>query len=193
MGRLPKHDATALLDVAASLAFEGGPGAVTMSAVARASGAPSGSLYHRFPGRPSLLAALWLRTVNRFQEGFFVALDTDDHLSAAAAGARHVVAWSRKNPHEATILLYGPTDFAEHEWTLEDRERLAATNRHAAKAIKELMARLDRTTDKDQELVRLAVVDLPYSMVRRYLRGGKPLPKYAEELVAATARSMLTG
>ncbi|MGW6873267.1 hypothetical protein ACWGHA_13150 [Streptomyces xanthophaeus] len=38
------------------VAAGGGPGAVAMSAVARAVGAPSGSVHHRFAGRPALLA-----------------------------------------------------------------------------------------------------------------------------------------
>ena len=37
-----------LLDAAAALLAADGPSAVTMSAVARAAGAPSGSMYHRF-------------------------------------------------------------------------------------------------------------------------------------------------
>ncbi|HLU76197.1 MAG TPA: SRPBCC family protein [Nonomuraea sp.] len=77
---------------------DGGPGAVTMTAVARSAGAPSGSVYHRFPGRPALLAALWLRTVDRFQQGFLAALDTDPPSQAAPAAARHVIEWSRAHP-----------------------------------------------------------------------------------------------
>ena len=43
-----------LLDAAAALLAADGPSAVTMSAVARAAGAPSGSMYHRFPTRAAL-------------------------------------------------------------------------------------------------------------------------------------------
>src|SRR5690606_14827873 len=105
MGRPPRHDVDRLLDAAAALVAEGGPGAATMTAVARAASAPSGSVYHRFPGRPALLAALWLRTVERFQQGFLAALDTDPPAQAAPAAARHVVAWCRAHPNEARILL----------------------------------------------------------------------------------------
>lgn len=77
MPRPPRFDADELLDAAVLLAAAGGPAAVTMSAVAQTVGAPSGSVYHRFPGRPALLAEVWLRTVEDFQEGYLAALDGD--------------------------------------------------------------------------------------------------------------------
>ena len=43
-----------LLDAAAALLAADGPSAVAMSVVARAVGAPSGSMYHRFPTRAAL-------------------------------------------------------------------------------------------------------------------------------------------
>jgi AcrR family transcriptional regulator len=122
MGRPPRHDSDRLLDSAVTLAADAGPQAVTMSAVARTAGAPSGSVYHRFPDRPTLLAALWLRTVLRFQEGFLAALEEDPPLRGAVAAARHVVEWSKAHPPEARVLLYGARDFAEAEWPAQARE-----------------------------------------------------------------------
>ena len=58
-----------LLDAAAALLAADGPAAVTMSAVARAAGAPSGSMYHRFPTRAALCGELWIRTEERFHAG----------------------------------------------------------------------------------------------------------------------------
>ena len=43
--------------------------AATMAAVAASLDAPIGSLYHRFNSKEELLARLWLRTAERFQEG----------------------------------------------------------------------------------------------------------------------------
>ena len=57
MGRPARFAADELLDVALDLAAAGGPEAVTMAGVAEAAGAPSGSVYHRFAGRPALLGA----------------------------------------------------------------------------------------------------------------------------------------
>ncbi|WCD85969.1 hypothetical protein KPP03845_102310 [Streptomyces xanthophaeus] len=66
------------------LAAGGGPDAVTMSAVAQAVGAPSGSVYHRFAGRPALLAEVWLRTVEAFQEGYLAQVEAPSEPGAAA-------------------------------------------------------------------------------------------------------------
>ena len=110
MGRPAKHDAETLLDAAAAIVADEGPVAVTMVAVARRAGVPSGSLYHRFPSRAALLGALWLRTVRRFKAGWLAALGGDDPLVTAA---RHVVAWSRRNRAEALLLLHGASELAQ--------------------------------------------------------------------------------
>lgn len=109
MARPPRFDTDQLLDAAVALAAAGGPAAVTMSAVAQAVGAPSGSVYHRFAGRPALLAEVWLRTVERFQRGYLAVLDGEpDPHRAARAGSRYVVAWSRENPGKPPSSSTGP-------------------------------------------------------------------------------------
>src|SRR5262245_17805654 len=95
VARPVKYDTARLLDAAARLAAESGPAAVTMSAVAAAAGAPNGSMYHRFAGRPALLAETWLRAVEAFQAGYLAALEGPDPLDSAAAAARYIVEWSR--------------------------------------------------------------------------------------------------
>ncbi|WP_433060346.1 TetR/AcrR family transcriptional regulator [Dactylosporangium sp. CS-033363] len=88
MGRPARHDSGSLLDAAVRLVVAGGPKALTMAAVAREAGGPSGSVYHRFAGRPALAAALWLRTVERFQDGFLAALAEGRPAHAARRGPR---------------------------------------------------------------------------------------------------------
>lgn len=98
------HTADSLLDVAADLTAAEGAAAVTMSAVAASAGAPSGSVYYRFPDRAMLLASLWLRTVERFQSGFSAALRTEPPQQAAVNAAHHVIEWSRNNPLALLIV-----------------------------------------------------------------------------------------
>jgi AcrR family transcriptional regulator len=179
MGRPPRHDTDRLLDVAVSLAAATGPSSVTMAAVARAAGAPSGSVYHRFPTRAALLAALWLRTVDRFQEGFLAALADEQ----AQGAARHVITWSRANPDETRVLLYGPADFDEPEWPQDAREQLNARNRRISDALEGLAKRLGTEVER----LYLTTVDLPYATVRRHALAGKPIPPYTEDLVAQIA------
>ncbi|MQA08352.1 MAG: TetR family transcriptional regulator [Pseudonocardiaceae bacterium] len=187
MGRPPRHDLDQLLDAAAKLAAESGPHAVTMSAVARAVGAPSGSVYHRFADRPALLAALWLRTVRRFQEGVHAALAHDSPRRAAVEAAKQVVAWSRKNPEQARVLLYGARDFGSQDWTAMAHEELRNANAEVERGVRALAERLALPVAK----VMLVVVDLPYAVVRRQLVSGKRVPPSAVDLVVDAAGALL--
>ena len=128
-----KYDTEKLLGAAVRLAAESGPAGVTMSAVAAAVGAPSGSMYHRFAGRPALLAEVWLKAAMDFQSGYVAALGNEDPLTAAVAAARHVVEWSRANPAYTAILSYSAADFGSADWPDAATARLAAGNRHTAR------------------------------------------------------------
>ncbi|GAA2382663.1 helix-turn-helix domain-containing protein [Dactylosporangium salmoneum] len=175
MGRPARHDTDSLLDAAVRLVETGGPRALTVAAVAREAGGPSGSVYHRFAGRPALAAALWLRTVARFQAGFLAALAA----GAPAEAARHVVAWCRQHPGEGRILLYGAADFDRDAWSEEDRASLDRMNGAVIAALRALGGDFDK--------VVLALVDLPAALVRRHLRAGGGIPARAEDLAAETA------
>ncbi|WP_326591398.1 TetR/AcrR family transcriptional regulator [Streptomyces sp. NBC_01294] len=195
MARPPRFDTDQILDAAVRLAASAGPGGVTVSAVAQAIGAPSGSMYHRFSGRTALLAEVWLRTVERFQEGYFAALHSDaDPRRAARAAARHVVAWSRAHPQEAALLLHGPAEFGRGDWAEEHIRRADSGNERVYAAIGGLAASLGVTVTDAQgrDRVVLALIDLPLSVVRRYVRAGAALPAHAEDLAEECAVSLLT-
>ncbi|MGW6984879.1 TetR/AcrR family transcriptional regulator [Streptomyces sp. NPDC054932] len=192
MARPPRFDTDQILDAAVRLAASAGPAGVSMSAVAQAIGAPSGSMYHRFAGRSALLAEVWLRTVERFQEGYYASLhsDTDPRLAARAA-ARHVVGWSRAHPEEAALLLHGPWEFGRADWSEEHTGRADSGNQRVYAAIGTLAASLGATDAQDQERITLALIDLPLSVVRRHLRAGGPLPPHAEDLAEECAAALL--
>ncbi|WP_224275543.1 TetR/AcrR family transcriptional regulator [Streptomyces sp. LS1784] len=192
MARPSRFDHDQFLDAAVRLTSVGGPQAVTMTACAQEVGAPSGSIYHRFRSRPVLLAEVWLRTVERFQGGYFdcFAAPTTIRRTCRAA-ARHVVAWSRENPQEAALLLYGAADFGRADWPEEYVRRANDGDqrvRTAVVAVADLIApgsapAVDRT--------RLALIDLPLAVVRRHLRSGEPLPDHAEALAEDGAEALL--
>lgn len=192
MARPVKYDTEQLVETAIRLAAESGPTAVTMSAVAEATGAPSGSMYHRFAGRPALLAEVWLRCVESFQHGYVEALDTsDDPLEGAVAAARHVVEWSRANPAYTAVLLYPARDFGAADWPEWARERLETDNRRAIGAVRATAKRLGARSVLDQDRVTVALLDVPYGLVRRHLRAGG-IPKHAAGLAEETVRALLT-
>jgi AcrR family transcriptional regulator len=189
MGRPARFDADLLLDVALDLAAARGPEAVTMAGVAEGAGAPSGSVYHRFAGRPALLAALWNRTVGAFQEGLLSALARDDPHAAAVAAARHVVAFSRARPREAAVLLQGARAFGAEDWAPESSAVATAGEEGLAAALRGLAADLGLRGVEGRERVVLAVVDIPSAIVRRHLRGdgGRVPPRAADQAADAAA------
>ena len=187
MGRPALHLTQDLLDAAAAIAAERGSAAVSMSAVAQASGAPSGSLYHRFGGRAGLLGELWLRTVERFQQGFLAALDDDDPVEACVGAALHVVRWSRRHHDDATMLLRGAGEFGREDWPAEMLTR--ARNANAAVEAR-LRTVAERLGDDALERVVLATVDLPYAVVRRHVTAGR-IPTRADALVEGSVRAIL--
>lgn len=194
MARPPRYDIDRLLDAALELAADTGPPAVTMTAVAKAAGAPSGSVYHRFPSRTALLAELWLRTVEGFQEGWVAALSGHpDPQAAAAAGARHVVAWSRRNRPEAVVLLYSAEDYGRADWPEPYLRRAEEAHRTVREALGGLGESLGVHGQLERDQLTLAVIDLPLAIVRGPLRTGTPIPARAEELAEQSARALLAG
>ncbi|MCF2531256.1 TetR/AcrR family transcriptional regulator [Yinghuangia soli] len=193
MARPPLFDTTQLLDAAVRLAAASGPGGVTMSAVAKEVGAPSGSVYHRFPGRNALLAEVWLRTVESFQEAYLAALGSSpDPVRRAAAAVREVVVWSRANPGEAALLLHGPGAFNQAEWPAQYGIRADRGERVVRRALGELMQELDVRGPDAVDRITLIMVELPLSVMRPYLRAGKPLPPHTEALAEQSAVALLT-
>ena len=89
----------------AALALRDGPRAVSVAAIARESGAPTGTLYHRFSSRDDILAAAWLRALHRFHERWLAAERHQDPVEAGVAMARSVVAFSRDHPDDARLLI----------------------------------------------------------------------------------------
>lgn len=192
MARPSLFDTDQFLDAAVRLAAASGPAGVTMSAVAHEVGAPSGSVYHRFTGRTALLAQVWLRTVERFQEGYFAAIEAEaDAWHAGRAAARHVISWSRAHPEEAALLLYGAEDFGRADWSEEHIHRADRGGRRVRAALGSLAKGLGAEGPRAGERVTLAVIDLPLSVVRRHLRAGLPLPAHAEDLAEECTAALL--
>lgn len=193
MARPARFTTEQLLDAAVRTAAADGPAAVTMSAIASAVGAPSGSVYHRFAGRTELLAETWLCTVEGFQEGYLAVLAEADHpLQGACAAARQVVAWSRTHPEQATVLLHGPDAFGRSRWSPAHRRRAEAGNQRVHAALAGLATALGLHGPEDADRITLALIDLPLALVRRHLHSGATLPPHAESLAEQGAVALLS-
>jgi AcrR family transcriptional regulator len=184
MPRPARYTVDELLDAAAELLAADGPAAVSMSAVARAAGAPSGSMYHRFPTRAALCGALWIRTEERFHEGFTAALSSSDEPQArCVAGARFTVQWCRDHPNEAQVLLVGADALGLTEWPQELVARRTRLHRKLRRTVAGLHSDLDR--------VNAALIDIPYAVVRRHLLSGTAIPAGADAIVEDCARALI--
>ncbi|MFD5096566.1 TetR/AcrR family transcriptional regulator [Amycolatopsis thailandensis] len=193
MGRPPRHTADDFLDAAVRIFAAEGVAGVTMSAVAREVGAPSGSIYHRFPGRPALLAAVWLRTLASFQQGYLEALEREPVTEAAVEAAAQVVRWCRAHPAEGKLLYGGERALGVDDWSAEDRARADEAGHRLDTAITKVVRRLRPLTGRSTDELMLALVDLPYAAVRRHLDRGEAPPPRTVDLVIRTTRTLLAG
>ena len=66
-----------IIDAASAVVAEQGPTGATISRIAKAAGAPTGSIYHRFSSRDVLLGEVWLSAAESFQSGFIDLLNAN--------------------------------------------------------------------------------------------------------------------
>jgi AcrR family transcriptional regulator len=190
MGRPPKFTADAMLDAAADLLLDGGPSALTAAGVARHLTAPSGSVYHRFGSRDELAAALWMRTVERFDADVVAILrEPGDAVDVAVVAARSVITWSREHPIDAYVLtLFRREDLAGGEIGADLADRATSLGRRQAATIRELADRLGLTPGE----VSFAVAGIPMAAVRGPIERREPIPEWVPDVVERAVRAALT-
>lgn len=191
MGRPATHTADALLDVGVLLFAEGGARAVTMASVARAAGAASGSVYHRFPDRPALLYGLWARAVRTFDEAYRLQLGEAPSPAHAVASTAWIVDWCREQPGNAAVLHAGKRAFSREQWAAADVEALASYERSRDRRMGRVFRGIAVAAGRPRDEIGFAMVDLPLAVVRRHLPGA--VPETATELVRRLAGAIILG
>jgi AcrR family transcriptional regulator len=186
-----KHETDVILDAARALVLDGGPRAASVAAIAKASGAPAGTLYHRFGNRDGILTAAWLRALERFQARALAA-DGETPAATAVAMAVTAVGFARALPDDARLLLtIRPGDLLDDEPDAAFQQTLAAMNAPLTRRITVLARELyGNSRPRSVDAVARAVADLPYAVVRRHARDD-PMPTWLEKDVAASARAVL--
>lgn len=187
MGRREVFDRGRILDAALHVLARQGAQRLSVAAVARELGAPSGSIYHRFPSRDLLLAALWIRSVRRFQDGYREALGAEEPRTALRLAVEHVLRWSEAHREEAALLMrYGRSELLAR-WPDELGEELTCLDDDVVSA---LAAWAGRAAGPGPALhpdaVRFAAVTIPEAAVVQHLRSGTPGPWPTEFAVAAS-------
>jgi AcrR family transcriptional regulator len=185
------HSTDSILDAARELVLEGGARAATLDGIVAASGAPKGSIYHRWPTLNDLLAAMWIRAARRSQEGFLAALGDPEPIEGAVTAALTVYAFAQAHPADARLLAsLRRKDLIDSTGDPALRTSLEQLNSPLEGAILDLTRRLHgRATRTAVEQTTFAVIDLPLGAVRRHLIAGTPLRAQLEAAVrAALAR-----
>ena len=170
--------------------MDGGPSAMTASAVARAAGAPSGSVYHRFATRDELAASLWMRTVERFDAEVVALLQGDGApVEVAVAAALATVAWSSANPVDAFVLtMFRRADLVGGDVSPELAEPAQRRGVRQRAAVDALAQRLGQPT----ELVSFAVAGIPMAVIRRHIGDRSAIPAWAATAVEEAVRAALS-
>jgi AcrR family transcriptional regulator len=186
-----KHETDVILDTARALVLTDGPRAASIAAIAKASGAPTGTLYHRFGNRNGILAAAWLRALERFQSRAMAAA-ADTPLETAVAMGVTVVKFARELPEDARFLLtLRPSDLLDGEPDSAFVDTLASMNAPLLARVDEFAQQLyGKNDERTVEAVARAIADLPYGVVRRHAYDD-PMPRWLEADVASAARALL--
>lgn len=182
-----------MLDAARDLLLERGSASATVEAIADLSGAPTGSIYHRFGSRDGLLTRLWIRAVHRSQSSFLAALEHEDPQAAALAGARSIMEFCEREPADARLLVsFRREDLIRTAPSGQLADELEELNRPVEAAVVTLARRLyGRSTRAAVDRTLLAVFDLPYGAVRRYLITGSKIPAGLRDDVARAVEAVL--
>jgi AcrR family transcriptional regulator len=191
-----KHHSDDILDAARALVLSGGPRATSVAAIAQASGAPVGTLYHRFGSRDGVLAAAWLRALERFQARALAAFAAhrDEPLEAGVAMATASLTFAADAPDDARLLLVVRRSDLLDGAPDAFRTQLDAMNAPLADAVTRITRALHGRADaRALEAVTRAVVDLPTAAVRRHVRDdGGAVPRWLAADVGDAARLLLT-
>jgi AcrR family transcriptional regulator len=187
------HSTDAILDSARELLLEQGAGRATIEAIAGASGAPIGSIYHRFGSRDAMLARLWIRAVRRSQADFLAACAAEDPRDAVLGAARSIIEFCRSHPADARLLVsFRREDLMQATEDDELKAELEELNRPVQKAVVSLARRLfGSARRRNLDRVVLATFDLPYGAARRYLIMGIPLPQHLEADIEAAVNAVI--
>jgi AcrR family transcriptional regulator len=193
MPRPQLHPTDGMLDATRDLILEDGSRSATMEAIADASGAPTGSIYHRFGSRDELIARLWIRAVHRSQASFLTALEEPDAQKAALAAAMSIFDFCEEYPADAQLLVsFRREDLIRSAPDGPLADELAELNRPVKQAVVDLARRLYGTRRQaavDRTL--MAVFGLPYGAVRRYLIMRAKLPAGLRGDLARAVRAVL--
>ncbi|WP_405137275.1 TetR/AcrR family transcriptional regulator [Nocardia sp. NBC_01388] len=191
MPRPRMHDPGTVLDAAEALAAGAGPAAVTIRAVAAATGISNGAIYHTFASRAELLARTWIRAAERFLalQADLVAGQTGEDAVLAAAEAP--ADFARRFPLSTKMFFTVRREDLLDDQDLPDpvRAALEAPQRALIALMQQLARQLwGRGDGGAVDVLTICLVDLPTAILIDRDRFTSPL---AREQLRAAVRAVL--
>lgn len=195
MPRPTLHEEAHILSAVSTLIAQGGPGAATMAAISKVSGAANGSLYHRFGSRDQLLGRLWLNKAAEFQNRFERALDEPDARRAGLEAALSLPRGVRLDLEGARImLLHRRDDFLSDGWPPEMKAEASRLAAQVTRLLDQMAERLfGSRSEAAKRTTMFALLDIPFSAVHRHVAAGKAPPPELDALVATAYQAVVDG
>lgn len=189
MARPPKYSSEQILDAAVEVLRGHNPAEVTIALVADVLGAPSGSIYHRFPTRDALMASAWLRAGEGFVADLAVVLRGADPQQAALTAVNLMLDWARRRPREAGFFLLHPrSGFTSTEWPPALGRRATRLGNDLNDAVRAFASRLPGVS---VARARFALLDIPQAAIRRAAVSGSALDLEVQRLVEESVLALL--
>jgi AcrR family transcriptional regulator len=176
MVRLAKYTEDSFVDSAIRIAAQCGTGAVSMASIASASGAPIGSLYHRFDSRGTVLARAWLKVRADFMAQVAAHWDRADTWSAVAA----LLAWCRSKPVYARFMLHSDDapDFGELNAAL--LAELEADQAAFDAAFERCLRSLPPGLPDAAHVLRFVLIGAPVAIIKPFLSQDQEIPPFID-------------
>lgn len=194
MPRPRTHTDEQILSAVRDLLLAHGSRGVTTAAVSERSGAPTGSLYHRFGSRAAMVAEMWVRTIRDFQDQLLeVSAAASPGMDRALAIAGEIVDYSSRHPEDARLMLIASREELRDDPTIpqELQDTLARLNEPVEALVKQLVRELyGRLSPAGADRVTIGVIGIPYTGVRHALLTGSD-PQRIRSLVIKAARATL--
>jgi AcrR family transcriptional regulator len=184
------HSAEGLLRSARTLIVRDGVRAATIAAIARESGAPVGSIYHRFDSLDQILATIWLQAMRGTHAPYASGACTD----AAELALAHYDFCVNNREDVVLLEFLRARDVVNLTLDAKIQEEVAALNAETQTFMEEFADRTLGGRDRVRlDLLKLAVIDLPYGFVRPFLRANRIPPNERRDRLPAAVRAVLEG
>ncbi|MDO8654706.1 MAG: TetR/AcrR family transcriptional regulator [Undibacterium sp.] len=185
MVRLAKFNEDHFINAAIEIAAHCGVSSVSISAIAHKTGAPVGSVYHRFESRDTILARAWLKVNNDFRQTVASKWALGDTWLAVAS----FMLWCRSNPVYAQFLLQCENTSVFNESLSLDLHAQLEAEQSALDACFELClqnAKHRLLDDNIEAILRFVLIDSPSAIVKPYLIQNRPIPTTIDAMLRAS-------